>query len=248
MNDDHSRTESADDSAPQTENTAGIPEPSGEEPENTAGTTTDGAAPEPTAEKPDDAPESQEPPEPETPKKRRRPGKKRIPVGVRVILTIFIILALIIGGAAAFASVPVYIELGDEPSLGVFGKNGMLGAVCEPETDILALDTSTLSRNQVPVRFFGFLPWKLNVVVRDTTPPEVTARQLSVMNGMEPDPSEFALSCADMTPVTFEFASAPDFSTDGEHTATSLGLRHERKQDGRYGQLHGDVRNRWTAL
>ena len=97
MNDDHSRTESADDSAPQIENTAGIPEPSGEEPENTAGTTTDGAAPEPTAEKPDDAPESQEPPEPETPKKRRRPGKKRIPVGVRVILTIFIILALIIG-------------------------------------------------------------------------------------------------------------------------------------------------------
>ena len=54
MNDDHSRTESADDSAPQTENTAGIPEPSGEEPENDAGTTTDGAAPEPTAEKPDD--------------------------------------------------------------------------------------------------------------------------------------------------------------------------------------------------
>ena len=37
MNDDHSRTESADDSAPQTENTAGIPEPSGEEPENNAG-------------------------------------------------------------------------------------------------------------------------------------------------------------------------------------------------------------------
>lgn len=220
MNDDHSRTESADDSAPQTENTAGIPEPSGEEPENDAGTTTDGDAPEPTAEKPDDAPESPEPPEPETPKKRRRPGKKRIPVGVRVILTIFIILALIIGGAAAFASVPVYIELGDEPSLGVFGKNGMLGAVCEPETDISALDTSTLSRNQVPVRFFGFLPWKLNVVVRDTTPPEVTARQISVMNGMEPDPSEFVLSCADMTPVTFEFASAPDFSTDGEHTAT----------------------------
>ena len=145
MNDDHSRTESADDSAHQTENTAGIPEPSGEEPENDAGTTTDGAAPEPTAEKPDDAPESPEPPEPETPKKRRRPGKKRIPVGVRVILTIFIILALIIGGAAAFASVPVYIELGDEPSLGVFGKNGMLGAVCESETDILALDTSTLS-------------------------------------------------------------------------------------------------------
>ena len=34
MNDDHSRTESADDSAPQTENTAGIPEPSGEEPED----------------------------------------------------------------------------------------------------------------------------------------------------------------------------------------------------------------------
>ena len=153
MNDDHSRTESADDSAPQTENTAGIPEPSGEEPENDAGTTTDGAAPLPTAEKPDDTAESPEPPEPETPKKRRRPGKKRIPVGVRVILTIFIILALIIGGAAAFASVPVYIELGDEPSLGVFGKNGMLGAVCEPEMDILALDTSTLSRNQVPVRF-----------------------------------------------------------------------------------------------
>ena len=48
MNDDHSRTESADDSAPQTENTAGIPEPSGEEPENNAGTTTDDAAPEQT--------------------------------------------------------------------------------------------------------------------------------------------------------------------------------------------------------
>lgn len=186
MNDDHSPTESADDSAPQTENTAGIPEPSGEEPENDAGTTTDGAAPEPTDEKPDDTAESPEPPEPETPKKRRRPEKKRIPVGVRVILTIFMIIALAAGGAAAFASMPVYIELGDEPSLGVFGKNGMLGAVCEPETDILALDTSTLSRNQVPVRFFGFLPWKLNVVVRDTTPPEVTARQISVMNGIEP--------------------------------------------------------------
>ena len=60
MNDDHSRTESADDSAPQTENTAGIPEPSGEEPENNAGTTTDGAAPVPTDEKPDDTAESPE--------------------------------------------------------------------------------------------------------------------------------------------------------------------------------------------
>ena len=75
MNDDHSPTESADDSAPLTENTAGIPEPSGEEPENDAGTTTDGAAPEPTDEKPDDTAESPEPPEPETPKNAADPEK-----------------------------------------------------------------------------------------------------------------------------------------------------------------------------
>lgn len=75
MNDDHSRTESADDSAPQTENTAGIPEPSGEKPENDAGTTTDGAAPEPTAEKPDDAPESPEPPDPAPQKNAADPEK-----------------------------------------------------------------------------------------------------------------------------------------------------------------------------
>lgn len=192
MNDDNTQTGSTDDTA--------------SPPKDNAGETTPTSADSPTN---------------ETDKtKNSAATKKRMPAALRVILTLFIIIALIIGGAAVFVSMPVYIELGDEPSLGVFGKDGMLGAVCEPETDIRTLDTMALSRNQVPVKFFGFLPWKLNVVVRDTTPPEVTKRQLSVMNGMEPDPSEFVLSCADMTPVTFEFASAPDFSTNGEHTAT----------------------------
>ena len=137
-------------------------------------------------------------------KERRAERKKRF---VHPILTILITLILLVGLAAGgfvfYLSRPIYIEAGDEPSLGIIETNSIISTLCRINSDVSNIDTSQLGDNKLSATLFGFLPFDLNVVVRDTTAPEFTVCQLFVSAGSNITADNFVIEYNDSTDVTF---------------------------------------------
>ena len=165
------------------------------------------------------APEANSADNPSQQNTSKRHPKKKNSLIVRLLTALLLIAVALSGGLAFYASTPVYNELGGEPSLGRY-ESGLFRTLCQPLDNASAIDTGSLSETFIPAKLFGFIPWKIRVVVRDTTPPKLETRSLIVMSGMDISPSEFVASAEDLTPVTISFAEEPDLISTGERQLT----------------------------
>ncbi len=129
--------------------------------------------------------------------------KKRHPI-VKILLTLFVLVGLAAGGFVWYLSRPIYIEAGDAPSLGSIESNKIIRTLCKIDDDIDSIDTTCLGDNKLSSTLFGFIPFELTAVVRDTTPPEVVTCQLFVGVGSEISAEDFVVEYSDGTSLTFE--------------------------------------------
>ena len=140
--------------------------------------------------------------------------KKRHPI-VKILLTLFVLVGLAAGGFVWYLSRPIYIEAGDAPSLGSIESNEIIRTLCKIDDDIDSIDTTCLGDNKLSSTLFGFIPFELTAVVRDTTPPEVVTCQLFVGVGSEISAEDFVVEYSDGTSLTF--------TLDGEFKCDDVG-------------------------
>ena len=140
--------------------------------------------------------------------------KKRHPI-VKILLTLFVLVGLAAGGFVWYLSRPIYIEAGDAPSLGSIESNKIIRTMCKIDDDVDSIDTNSLGENKLSSTLFGFIPFELTAVVRDTTPPEVVTCQLFVGVGSEIDAEDFVVEYSDGTSLTF--------TLDGEFKCDDVG-------------------------
>ncbi len=150
--------------------------------------------------------------------KRKELGKqkKRHPF-VKFLLTLIVLVGLAAGGFVYYLSRPIYIEAGSAPSLGIIESNRIISTLCQVDDDIDGIDTARLGENKLSSTLFGFIPFELTAVVRDTTPPEFTVCQLFVGVGSEVSADDFIVNYSDGTGVTF--------ALDGELMTDETGER-----------------------
>ena len=140
--------------------------------------------------------------------------KKRHPI-VKILLTLFVLVGLAAGGFVWYLSRPIYIEAGSAPSLGLIESNEIIRTLCKIDDDIDSIDTTCLGENKLSSTLFGFIPFELTAVVRDTRSPEVVTCQLFVGVGSEIDAEDFVVEYSDGTDLAF--------SLDGEFKCDDVG-------------------------
>lgn len=147
-------------------------------------------------------------------RKERGKLKKRHPI-VGCLLALVLIVGLAAGGFVWYLSRPIYIEAGDAPSLGLIESNKIIRTLCKIDDDVDSIDTNSLGENKLSSTLFGFIPFELTAVVRDTTPPEVVTCQLFVGVGSEISAEDFVVEYSDGTSLTF--------TLDGEFKCDDVG-------------------------
>ncbi len=155
---------------------------------------------------------------PEKPDEPEKP-KKKLPLAAKIGIGVLAALVTAVGGFTARAMLlPFGTELGEPVDLGLAGK---LPAAIFAPSSLESIDTSTLGEYPVKAKLFSLVDATVTVSVRDTTPPRLALRELTIM----PDfanlaPEDFVELCEDKSAVTFAFKSAPE-----------LGLSLERSLD-----------------
>ena len=122
-----------------------------------------------------------------------------------VLLTLIIIAALFIVpivGIITYGALPHSTEIGEDirlplKELPFFSSN------CEIKTDLDSIDTSKLGKHPLDLEFFGFIPIKSTLVVRDSTAPTVATHTLAIPRGAEVTAKEFIKSADDRTKLTY---------------------------------------------
>ena len=62
--------------------------------------------------------------------------------------------------------------------------------------------------------------FRLLLVTEDTVPPALTLRRITDLPGAELSPEDFIVTAEDVLPMSFSFASEPDFEAEGEQAVT----------------------------
>ena len=148
------------------------------------------------------------------PSRRRR----RLAPYQKLLIALAALLLAAILGFTLIVNLPIYVEVGDAASLGILGK-APLSRLCEPGEGLDSIDTDEPGIYELPATLIGFIPHTLRVYVRDTTPPAIQPRRLSIMRGIMPEAGDFIESYEDRTEVRFTFESEPETGSAGEYTA-----------------------------
>ncbi len=157
------------------------------------------------------------------PKERhaRRPAR----ILLTAVLSLLCVVCLLFGigtGILFYESRPQTVDLDARPSLGLLETNALFSGLVKMEITPDAIDTSTISDQQIPLVFWGFLPHTAHISVRDLTPPAVTVCRLHVPLGFDPEPAQCVLAYEDKTAVTFSFESRIDTAVPGTKEASLL--------------------------
>ncbi|MCI8388768.1 MAG: HYR domain-containing protein [Clostridiales bacterium] len=148
--------------------------------------------------------------------------KRQLPLWLLIIIILLSLVLLSAGGFTIFAMQQRYTEVGDTATLGALENNQICAFLCRVDSNVGEISTDKPADHEIDAKLFGFIPIKLKLTVRDTIPPEVTYKRLSIMQGMTVDAAEFVSSCSDKTDVSFTFESQPDFNYLGEQSVTIL--------------------------
>lgn len=145
-------------------------------------------------------------------------NKKRIAIVVSIVCAIVFLLSVGIL-AATFVSATtgkITVEIGENPEPEKIHENTFLASLYEVEP--YQIDVSEPGEHSIELKFFGFLPGKVNVEVCDTTPPVLELWEVNTVEGTEIQPEDFVRMCIDNTEVTYSFAEVPCEYTAGEYT------------------------------
>lgn len=140
----------------------------------------------------------------------RKDTKKQLSFAVTV--TIAVIVAVFSVFIACCVS-PYTQEVGENIDLS--HNKPFLSGVCKVIADTSIIDTEKIGTYPINVRVLGFLKLPSKLMVRDTTPPEITVRELTVPKGAEPLPEDFVVKTADKTALRLEFRWAPITDSNG---------------------------------
>ncbi len=108
---------------------------------------------------------------------------------------------------------PYTQEVGE--SINLSHNKPLLSGVCKVIADTSVIDTHEIGTYPITVRIFGFLELPTKLMVRDTTPPEITARELTVPKGGVPLPEDFVINTSDKTALRLEYKWAPITDSNG---------------------------------
>ncbi len=151
-------------------------------------------------------------------KKRNIKRKQRIRRRNRRIFISIIILVLIGAGFLLFklmnSGKTVKIEVGDKiPEISEFlGKEDK---DAEFITNVENIDTTKVGKHKIEIKI-GIIKESVNLIIADTTAPEVKLKNLQAYNGENIEADKFIEEVIDMSETTAKFKKTPDFNKEGE--------------------------------
>jgi len=119
-----------------------------------------------------------------------------------------------------YLSRPVTLDLDARVSLGAMETNPVLSYLTAAETDPGEIDTSTSGDHTLALTFFGFVPRRMQISVRDLTPPEITPYRMILPLGASLAAADCVAVCSDKTAVVHTFSEEPNLGAPGERTVT----------------------------
>ncbi len=145
--------------------------------------------------------------------------KKRKRKWTAVLSVVLIALA---SSAAVFMAVffsitteKIVLELGDKPNIESIYKNKLLSSLYSVES--CDIDLTKVGSSFAELKFFGFIPGKAEIEIRDTTPPEIKLTDIHSVAGIEITTEDFVVSCSDKSDITLS-SDDINFDTVGEYT------------------------------
>ena len=155
-------------------------------------------------------------------KKKRRLRKRAYVVFALFIAIIAAIVVMIIHSNVRFS---VTLEAGSPvPGVEAFVKKNP--SKYKLETDLSGLDTTVPQSKLVKISG-GLVPLGSRLIIKDSTAPVITAKEVRGALGRELMPEDFIESCEDATAVKYSFKTVPDFKStarqDVEITAVDAG-------------------------
>lgn len=142
-------------------------------------------------------------------------GRKYLIVSLAVFAVV-----LVAACAAAFIVIsrlaaPFTAEVGESVDISRLTE-GFAGMICRVEgvgrssdgegETTATVPTDKIGEQSLDVIFFGFIRRSVPVFVRDTVPPQLEVRNLTVVNALGVTPEDFVVSSYDLTSLTFRFA------------------------------------------
>ncbi len=142
-----------------------------------------------------------------------KPPKKhrKLPI---IILSPIILLILLAGAVIGIGVFPQNCEAGEKISLRL-ENIPIVSSFYEIDTDLSAVDTSTVGTVKLPITLFGVIPLNASVNLRDTIPPTAVGREIIIPLGDTPCPDDFISEAYDITTLEYSFVTEPDTSSDG---------------------------------
>lgn len=130
-------------------------------------------------------------------------NKKRIAIVISIVSAIVFLLSVgVLAATFVFATTEkITVEVGEKPEPENLYESPILSSLYCVEP--YQIDVSKPGEHSIALRFFGFLPGKVQIEVCDTAPPEIKLRNVNTVEETEVKPEDFVLSCTDVSEVTF---------------------------------------------
>ncbi|MCR4694538.1 MAG: hypothetical protein K5773_04345 [Pseudobutyrivibrio sp.] len=150
----------------------------------------------------------------------RKRTKKRIYRRIVVIVGAILLALIATGAYFYFNGEGVYnkveVELGQLVEAKDFLKDPSKDAQFTTDTRFNLMQTGTYD---VGIKT-GFITYKSTLVIKDTTPPELEVQDIMRTMDKLPAATDFVTKYNDISPVTVDYMSQPDFSSPGLKTVT----------------------------
>ena len=151
----------------------------------------------------------------------KRPNKQKkitISQSCIMILSVVITLLAICVLFVAFASQSVTTEVGNTPDYSHITSNVFIKPFCKVETDLLQINTSSPSEEEISLRFFGFIKTTSTLRIVDTKSPEVEPQNVCTTIGADITADMFIRDITDQTQVVYDIVSSFNAHKIGEQT------------------------------
>ena len=113
-----------------------------------------------------------------------------------------------------YGLLPHETEIGKEIHLPL-KEMPFLSSSCEVKTELEQIDTSVIGKHPLELEFFGFIPVKSTLVVRDSTAPTITTHSLYIPRGVTVQAEDFIEKAKDKTKLTYSIRGKVDYENGG---------------------------------
>lgn len=139
----------------------------------------------------------------------------------RVIIIVPIaVIAVLITAILLFCMLPHNTEVGEDIRLRT--EAAPFSHICGTVTDLDSISTDSLGSHSIKLRLFGFLDLPATLTVKDTVPPALILRELSIPKGASPLAEDFVAEALDKTSLTYKIESIAETSSGGTAVITAV--------------------------